>query len=320
MAYLFVIAGLVLLLFCGDLLVRGAASLATRAGISKLVVGLTVVAFGTSAPEMVVGIDAVLTGAPTLALGNVVGSNIANVLLVIGLPALVAPLTCDAPRIGRNLLIMLGATAIFIGLAFTGEFSWLQGLVLLTAFIAFLSYSAISARKCPGEVEADFDEIPDEPDSYLVASLLVLAGLVGISVGADLLVNGSVTIAREYGVREEVIGLTLVAIGTSLPELATALMAAIRRHCDVAVGNVIGSNIFNTLAIIGVSSMFGTIPVPDEFLRLDLWIMLGSSLLLVPYCRMHASVGKISGAAMLIAYAGYMYYLATHAGIPGVNA
>ncbi len=319
MAYFEVLAGLVLLLVAGDFLVRGAASLATRAGISKLVVGLTVVAFGTSAPEMVVGIDAVLSGAPTLALGNVVGSNTANILLVVGLPALVAPLTCNAPRIGRNMSIMLITTIVFILLAYTGEIGLWQSLVLLGMFALFLLYSAKSAKLAEAKHETacmEFDEIPDKPDSYPVATALVIGGLIGISFGADLLVGGSVTIARSFGISEAVIGLTLVAVGTSLPELATALMAAIRRHCDVAVGNIIGSNIFNILAIMGFSSLFGTIPVPESFLKVDLWVMLASALLLAPFCYRKGSVGKVSGLLMLLAYVGYFYFLGTHSTPP----
>ncbi|MFC3053048.1 calcium/sodium antiporter [Kordiimonas pumila] len=309
MAYFEVAAGLILLLFSGDYLVRGAASLATRAGISKLIIGLTVVAFGTSAPEMVVGIDAVMSGAPTLALGNIVGSNIANILLVVGLPALLAPMTCDAPRLGRNLFIMLLATALFIALAFTGSIGRPQGFVLLVCFALFLIYSAMRAKVGGAAEITNCDEIPEKPDSYALATVLVLGGLVGISFGADLLVEGSVVIAREYGIKESVIGLTLVAIGTSLPELATALMAAIRRQCDVAVGNVIGSNIFNILAIMGISSMAGTIPVPQSFLNVDLWVMLGSALLLVPFCKNRSTVGKLSGLGMLVLYGIYMFYL-----------
>ncbi len=311
MAYVQVIAGLLLLIFAGDFLVRGAVSIAQRAGVSPLVIGLTVVAFGTSAPELVVGIDAVLKGAPTLALGNVVGSNIANILLVIGLPALLAPLACNAARLNQNMTIMLGASVLFIGLAYMGPYAWPQGLVLLTGLTAFLGYSAMRAKHAPEAVDPleELDGVPEHPDSYGFATMLVVGGLLGLSFGADMLVNGSVTIARGFGVSEAVIGLTLVAIGTSLPELMTALAAAIRGHSDVAVGNVIGSNIFNILGIIGVSSLFGTIPVPDSFFSIDFWVMFGSSLLLLPFSLRRAHIGKIWGCVMLAMYGGYMFYL-----------
>jgi cation:H+ antiporter len=313
MAYVQVVAGLVLLVFAGDYLVRGSVSLARRAGISKLVIGLTIVAFGTSAPELVVGIDAVLKDAPTLALGNVVGSNIANVLLVVGLPAMIAPMKCCAPRLGRNLMIMIAASIIFIAMAFEGAFHWQQGVIMLTLLLLFLLYSAMRRKQCPKEAAAEMEEMEElnqKPDGYPLATAMVFFGLAGLIFGADMLVIGSVEIARNFGVSEAVIGLTLVALGTSLPELMTALMAAIRGHCDVAVGNVIGSNIFNTLGIIGVSSLVGEIPVPESFLRVDLWVMLGAALLLVPFTRLRSQVGKMSGFAMFSLYIGYIVYLA----------
>lgn len=311
MAYLQVVAGLVLLVFAGDFLVRGAVSVAQRAGISKLVIGLTIVAFGTSAPELVVGIDAVLKDAPTLALGNVVGSNIANILLVLGIPALIAPMACTAPRLGRNLMIMLAASALFVGLAHGGEFSWRQGVILLTFLALFLIYSGLRARAVPGGLEEldGLDDIQEKPDNYGLATILIFGGLLGLAIGADLLVVGSVDIARGFGVSEAVIGLTLVALGTSLPELATALVASVRGHCDVAVGNVIGSNIFNILGIMGVTSLVGTVPVPASFLEVDLWVMIGASALLIPYCHLRSKVGKFSGVILISLYALYMFYL-----------
>ncbi|NVJ69135.1 MAG: calcium/sodium antiporter [Alphaproteobacteria bacterium] len=316
MAYIQVVAGLVLLVVAGDYLVRGSVSLARRAGVSKLIIGLTIVAFGTSAPELVVGVDAVLTGAPTLALGNVVGSNIANVLLVVGLPAIISPMVCSSPRLGRNLMFMLAATVLFIGMAFTGTFEWQQGVILLAFLSLFIGYSISRRKACPIEAAAEMaemDELQHKPDSYRVASIMVLGGLIGLIFGADLLVVGSVDIARNFGVSEAVIGLTLVALGTSLPELITALVAAVRGHCEVAVGNVIGSNIFNLLSIIGITSIVGPIPVPDSFLNVDLWVMLASSLFLVPFIRPNSHVGKVAGIVMVLLYIGYIVYLAQSA-------
>ncbi len=311
MAYIEVVAGLVLLVVAGDLLVKGAVSIAQNAGISKLIIGLTIVAFGTSAPELFVGVDAVLDGAAPLALGNVVGSNIANVLLVIGLPAMIAPMTCDAPRIGRNLFIMLMATALFMLLAFGGKIAFFQGIILLLALTSFLVYSGLRAKHgCENDAIDGIEELHETPESYTKATFLVIAGLLGLAFGANLLVGGSVEIARHFGVSEAVIGLTLVALGTSLPELVTALVAAIRGHCEVAVGNVIGSNIFNILGIMGVTSMFGEIPVSTSFMEVDLWVMLASSMLLIPFCMMKARVGKVSGFAMVVLYIAYMVYLA----------
>ncbi|MBL4837883.1 MAG: calcium/sodium antiporter [Kordiimonadaceae bacterium] len=312
MAYIQIVVGLVLLIFAGDILVRGAVSIAQRAGISKLVIGLTVVAFGTSAPELVVGIDAILENVPTLALGNIVGSNIANILLVLGVPALIAPMACNAPRLGRNLAIMLGATCLFIGLAYTQVFGFWQGAVLFSFLVAFLVYSGMRAKTATGGMEEmeKMEELNEAPNGYGLAAVLIIGGLLGLMIGADMLVTGSVYVARhQFHVSEAVIGLTLVAIGTSLPELATALMASARGHCDVAVGNVIGSNLFNLLGIMGVTAMIGTVPVPESFLRVDLWVMLASSMLLIPFCRYRANVGRFAGIVLLGLYTSYMYYL-----------
>lgn len=313
MAYLEVLLGLVILIFAGDFLVRGAVALAKKMGVPTLVIGLTIVAFGTSAPELVVAIDAVLIGAPTLALGNVIGSNIANVLLVIGLPALIYPISCASPRMTRNLMIMLAATVIFIfmGIASQGAYTAPQGFILLGLLTLFLVYSALRAKAHPEAVEPleELDGICETPQSYGFSAMLVIGGVIGLGFGADMLVKGAVVIAREWAISEEVIGLTLVAIGTSLPELVTALVAAFRRHHDVAVGNVIGSNLFNLLAVIGAASIFGDIPIPDSFMRVDMWVMLAASIALLPYCHYKQSVGRYSGIGFLLAYSFYMGFL-----------
>lgn len=304
-----------MLVFAADFLVRGSVSLAQRLNVHSLIIGLTVVAFGTSAPELLVGIDAVLTDVPTLALGNVVGSNIANIWLVLGVPAVIAPMACNAPKFTRNMMIMLASTFAFIALAFTGVFDWRSGLLLLVLLAGFIRYTgrrtddAIDYEKVLAEIEG----VPDEPDSKNVAITLIVSGIIGLVVGAHILVQGSVEIARDLGVSEALIGLTLVAIGTSLPELVTAIVAALRGHCDVAFGNVIGSNIFNLLGIIGVSSLIGRIPVPDFFLEVDLWVMALAALSLLPFALMRRHIGRKSGIAFCLAYAGYITWLANGA-------
>lgn len=320
MAYFQAIGGLLLLVFAADFLVRGSVSLAQRLGVHTLVIGLTIVSFGTSAPELLVGIDAVLTGAPTLALGNVVGSNIANILLVVGLPAIMAPMMCSSSRFKHNMVALLISTAAFIAIACSGTFTPLSGALLLVMLIGFLFYVS---RKLEDTVDfdellSDIEGVPDEPDDFGVSIALVVGGLAGLAVGAHLLVTGSIEIARDFGVSEALIGLTLVAVGTSLPELVTSIVAAVRNHCDVAVGNVIGSNIFNLLGIIGVSSMIRKIPVPDAFLRFDLWVMAGATLLLLPYALMHRRIGRRSGVVFCLLYAAYLYILAS--GIGGIGA
>lgn len=310
--------GLGLLVFAGDLLVRSSAALAEHIGVPPLLVGLTIVAFGTSAPELFVGVDAVLRNAPDLAIGNVVGSNIANALLVVGVPALLAPMTCSAPRLNRNMVVMLVATAVVIALAFTRSFGSLEGVFLLVLLTAYLVYSGWIARRDPKTAEdiLDFEqEIEQAKSRPWLSSGLMLAGLVGLILGADLLVEGSVDIARTLGVPESLIGLTLVALGTSLPELATAVAAALRGHCDVALGNVIGSNIFNLLGILGVVSLFGDIPVPPGFLKVDLWVMLAASLALLPFTLRSGVVRGRSGMVLLLAYAAYIGWLAVSGGL-----
>ncbi|WP_374764341.1 calcium/sodium antiporter [Yunchengibacter salinarum] len=315
MAFLQAFAGLILLVVAGDALVRGSVSLARRSGVPVIIIGMTIVAFGTSAPELMVGIDAVLTGAPTLAMGNVVGSNIANILLVVSVPAMIAPVACHGERMGRTIGFVLAASLLFplAGATLGGFPPWL-GVLMTAALGAFLVYSARHARRhsaAAREAIPELEEASRTPDPVWLSTVLVVAGLGGLIWGADLLVEGSVTIARVFGVSEAVIGLTLVAIGTSLPELITGVMAALRGHGDVAIGNVVGSNLFNLLGIIGVSSLFGTIPAPDSFMRVDFWVMIATTLLLLPFYLTKRAIGRGMGIAMLVAYAGYLAYLAS---------
>ncbi|MCA2013868.1 calcium/sodium antiporter [Cereibacter sphaeroides] len=299
-----VVAGLVLLVLAGDALVKGAVNLSLRLGVPALIVGLTVVAFGTSAPELLVSVDAILDGAPALALGNVVGSNIANILLVLGIPALIA-----AVPVSRSLMhdfgIMMAASALFIALAWLGPITWWHGLILLAGLGAMLwnSYARAQAHRKSDEAELEGAE---DGISGLKIGLYLLGGIIGLPLGANLLVQGATDIALVLGVSEAVIGLTLVAVGTSLPELATTVAAALRREAGVAMGNVIGSNIFNLLGIIGIASLVGPIPVPETMLHLDLWLMLGASALLGLFVATGRSIGKISGVILILAYVVYV--------------
>ena len=311
-AFFELLGGLVLLVYAGDILVRGSVSMARRLDVSPLIIGLTIVAFGTSAPELMVGIDAVLTGVPTLALGNVVGSNIANIWLVIGLPAIIAPMVCQAHRLTHNIIAMVLATLAFIAMAFTGEFTAVKGMVLLSGLFMFLIFSAKKRTKKEDyqEILDELEGVPKKPDSFRASALMIFAGLVGLSIGAHFFVSGAVVFAHTMGVSDAVIGLTLVAFGTSIPELVTAIAAAMHRHCDVAIGNVIGSNIFNLLGIIGVTSFFGTIPVPEGFLKFDLWVMLFAALTFVPICLYNRNVTRKLGIVFFLAYIGYILILA----------
>ncbi|TVQ57495.1 MAG: sodium:calcium antiporter [Rhodobacteraceae bacterium] len=309
MDFVFAVIGLAALVAAGDALVRGAVALSLRLGVSALVVSLTVVAFGTSAPELIVGVQAALRDAPGIVYGNVVGSNIANVLLVLGVPALIAPVQPADGDSRRMFWMMIAASLGFIALCFVGPLTWWHGIVLLAALAWVLLDCFRAARTSDdGAVAAELAEI-EEADPHMAPwaiGALIGAGVVGLPVGAHFLVEGARGIAASAGLSEAAIGLTLVAVGTSLPELMTTVMAALRRHADVAVGNVIGSNIFNLLGIMGVSSLVAPLAVPPEFLRLDLWVMLASSALLWGLVGPRWIVGRGLGAGLLALYLLYL--------------
>ena len=317
MDWLYVGLGLVILLLAGDALVKGAVNLSLRLGVPALIVSLTIVAFGTSAPELLISVQAILEDAPGIALGNVVGSNTANILLVLGVPALLATLHTSECDTRSSYVQMLAASLLFIGLCFLGPLNWITGLILLAALFAMLGHAFFAARRhraaVNGAPEGEIEDLEGaDPDMPWPKILIFLAlGLIGLPLGADLLVDGAVNIADRWGVSEEVIGLTLIAIGTSLPELATTVMAALRRQADVALGNVIGSNMFNLLAIIGVATMFGDIPVADNFLQIDLWIMLAASVLIVPFVFLRQDINRMWGLILSALYVAYLFVVLT---------
>ncbi|MBY6137605.1 calcium/sodium antiporter [Leisingera sp. XS_AS12] len=314
MPWLYSALGLVILLLAGDALVRGAVNLSLRLGVPALIVSLTIVAFGTSAPELLIAVKAVARNADGIALGNVVGSNTANILLVLGIPALMRALHTSECSTRKNYIFMLIASVLFIGLAFCGTFTIWSGLILLAALSVVLGIAFREARNHRRNGKAAEDDLEDieeaDPDMpYWRVGLYLLLGLVGLPLGADLLVDNSTIIARTYGVSETVIGLTLVAVGTSLPELATTVMAALRRQADVALGNVIGSNMFNLLAIVGLATFVGPISVDPEFLRFDLWVMLAASLLLIPFVFFKQDITRIWGIILSALYLAYLAVL-----------
>ncbi len=301
--------GLLILLLAGDSLVKGAVNLSLRLGVPALIVSLTIVAFGTSAPELLISIQAVLDDAPGLALGNVVGSNTANILLVLGIPALLATMHTSECETRKTFNYMIGASILFIALAFRGVFDWISAIVLLSALAYVLFDQAMEAKghraACAATDEEDLEGVDPDLPGWRIALFLIL-GLIGLPLGASLLVDNATIIAKTYGVSDTVIGLTLVAVGTSLPELATTVMAALRRQADVALGNVIGSNMFNLLAIIGIASLVGPIPVDREFLVFDLWVMLAASILLVPFVYLRRDITRIWGVVLSALYVTYL--------------
>lgn len=316
------VLGLAILLGAGDALVRGAVALSLRLGIPALLVSLTVVAFGTSAPELLISVQAALDDAPGIAFGNVVGSNIANVLMVLGVPAVISAIDARDCDSRRNYAMMIGASVVYIVLCFMGPLDWPQGLLLL-GLLSLVLYDAYRAARdhrragaCAAAEGAD-DDLPEEiadadPNMPVWKLALFLGvGLIGLPAGAHLLIEGARGIALSWGVSEAAIGLTLVALGTSLPELATTVMAAMRRQADVALGNVIGSNIFNILAIMGVASFFGPLEVPPGILRIDLWVMLASAVVIAPFICGKMVLGRTAGAVMIAAYVGYVGFALT---------
>ncbi|MEQ9326127.1 MAG: calcium/sodium antiporter [Rhodospirillales bacterium] len=303
-AILQTIGGLVLLLGGAEVLVRGAVGLAEKLGVSKMVIGMTIVAFGTSAPELVVSLDAALTGVPGLAVGNVVGSNIANILLILGATAIILPLATKSDGAGRDSAVLIAGTLAFTALCYLGVLDNTAGIVLLVLFFLFLAYSWWRERGENGGSEVD--EIDAVPHNMPLAILMLVGGIGSVVFGADILVEGAVFIARSAGVSEAAIGLTLVAFGTSVPELATSVVAAIRQHADVALGNIVGSNLFNMLGIIGLVAVVADMPVPVEFFTFDLPVMVLSTLLLILFMVSGRVIGRATGGVFLVFYAYYV--------------
>ncbi len=310
MAYLQLFGGLIYLLMGGDLLVRGSVALARRSRVPALIVGLTVVSLGTSLPELVVSIQAVLAGYPGMAIGNVVGSNIANVLLVAGVPAIAYPLSSDRGFERRNTSIMLGASILFVVLCLVGDLDHVAGLVLVSLMIVVTAYTVWTARSARRETEAasPVEMVLGLPDKSWMIGLFITVGAIGLPVGARLMVDAAVEVAAQLGVSDAFVGLTIVAVGTSLPELATTLVAVVKRETEVAVGTVTGSCIFNILAIMGVAALVSRspIPVPTGFPSLDLPVMLACALALSFLVWYRRSIGRVAG---LIFVAGYVAYL-----------
>lgn len=316
------LGGLVLLVVGGDVLVRGAVAVARIAGISPLVIGLTLVGFGTSTPELLASVQAAMIGAPAIAVGNVVGSNIANVMLIMGLAALVSPVAADAPGVRRDMLVMASATVLAVGLLLWGSVSRVVGAGLLAALVAYTVGTIVADRRDTAmtrirEEETHLKETPEIRLGLWPALGLTLVGLVGVMLGARFLVNAAVELATRWGVSQSLIGVTVVAIGTSLPELVTSIMAAIKKESDVALGNIVGSNIFNILGILGVTALVTPIAVPDEIAVRDTWVLLVSSLALVGVVVGLRNVPRALGFVFVVGYGVYVAGLA--GGLPELS-
>ena len=310
---LLVLVGLVLLVLGGEALVRGAGTLAAKAGISPLVIGLVVVSAATSAPEFAVTIGAVLNGEPDLAVGNVVGSNIVNVLFILGVSALFAPLIIKRQLVRFDIPVMLLMSVLLLMLSLDSKVDFTDGLILISVLIAHTIISIFFGRREQKSAEIPTESMPlnSKPVSMWLATLLLVAGVALLVLGAQALVAGAVSIATSLGVSSLVIGLTVVAIGTSLPELATAIVAIRKGETDMAVGNVVGSNIFNLGMVLGLPAMlFGSgIPVAPSVLAIDLPLMIAAAVALLPIAFTGFIVARWEGLLFVTMYSSYTVYL-----------
>jgi cation:H+ antiporter len=313
------VTGLVLLYFGAEWLVGGAARLAESFGIAPLVVGLTVVAYGTSAPELVVGIGAALRGQGDIALGNVVGSNVANIGLILAVTALITPPRIDPSLARREVWVLVGSTALVPVVLLGGGVQWWDGAGLVALAVGYTLWMVRAARADPREAASDLAVIAEAADAAAPGAMprrrlalagLTILGLALLVVGGHLLVEGAVGLARRFGMSERVIGLTIVAIGTSLPELATSTIAAVRGHSDIAVGNVLGSNIFNVLLILGASSLAGGIAADPAAIALDLIVLSGMTLVTAIVIRTRQQVSRPEALVLLLGYVAFLTALA----------
>ena len=314
-----IVAGIVVLLIGGDFLVRGATSLARKLGIPALIVGLTIVAFGTSAPEMVVSAAAALSDAPGLAVGNIVGSNIANILLVLGLPGIFAAMAVTTPGVRTNALIVVAASIGFIALTWDRQLGLMDGAILAVGNVLYILYLAIHAQNAKDDPViqelTDIDHMEGLAKSGPMLAVFILGGLIALPIGAHLIVTGGSSLAVDLGVPEAVVGLTILAFGTSLPELATALMAALKKQGDMALGNVLGSNIFNIFAVGGITGLAagakgGFARVDESFFIMDYWVMLASIVAVTLFILTRRPINQLVGAVLFLAYIVYIGALA----------
>jgi len=306
-ALLQILLGFALLYAAGDLLVRGSSRLALGLGISPLVVGLTVVAFGTSAPELAVSVNAALLGQDDIAIGNVVGSNICNIGLIVGLSGLLRAMQVETRLVRLDMPIMLGCSLLMLGLLIDGGVSRPEGALLAAGIVGYVSFTLLVARRA-GNTGAGSSR--PAASRRWPAVLMVIAGIAGLTLGARLFVDGAVTVAMVLGISTAVIGLTVVAIGTSLPELATSVIAAIRREGDIAIGNVVGSNIFNILSILGITALIRPLSIGGVTLA-DVGVMVGFAAALWVFMAWRSQVTRPEAGLLLAGYLGYLGWLAS---------
>lgn len=299
MTYFLFALGLIGLFLGGEFLVRGASGIARRFHLSPLVIGLTIVGFGTSAPELLVSVQAALEGQPAIAIGNVLGSNIANILLILGVSATIGALMIPVKQIWRDLAFMLGATAAVWAMLLDGTVTRVEGVMLVAGLLTFLATAFFFGKAEPE------DGLPPPP-AMGRAVVETIGGLIVLVIGARLLVDSATTIARDFGISEAVIGLTIVAVGTSLPELATSVIAAMRKQTEIAVGNVVGSNVFNIFGILGITALISPIPADPRFASVDMLWVAATAVGLVLVAVLLRGIPRLAGVGLLIAYGAYV--------------
>ena len=307
LAYFLLLFGLVILLAGGKILVDGASGIALKLGMSAGLIGLTIVAFGTSTPELLVSVNAALKGNSDISIGNVIGSNIANIALVLGISGLFYPILIKSNHLKFEYLITLLVSFLFFVLSYNEVISTLEGIVLFALFIGFNVYLFKTSASDDPEVVEEIEFAKNL--SWFKSIIYFVGGIIGLYIGSELLVENAVFISREFGVSERVIGVTIIAIGTSLPELITSIIAALSRRTDLALGNILGSNIMNILSIIGLTAIIKPIGVSVEFINSDFLWMLGITLFLFPLMKTKMRVSKIEGSLLLLSYGAYLFFL-----------
>ncbi|MBR1948385.1 MAG: calcium/sodium antiporter [Alphaproteobacteria bacterium] len=303
-ALLFILVGFVLLIEGADWLVKGAVAIANKLKIPSIIVGLTIVAFGTSTPEFVVSIKAALNGVGGISVGNVVGSNIANILLILGVAGIISSVTCDKKTFLRDWGFMMFTTVLFVAFALSGKFVFWHGLVMLSILIGFIIFNYINSKNSDEDSSETQSSMADK--NWLIVLGVTALGLMAILYGSDLLVKGAVDLAKIFGISEAIIGLTIVAVGTSMPELATTVVAAIRKQNGVALGNVVGSNIWNIVFIMGATSTIVDVEVVKQIMVYDIWVMVFATVVLLPIMLTQSKLNRIEGVLFLLLYAGYL--------------